>query len=42
VEEPAVISHGETEQEAIDNIIDALELCLEHEQELQAGQIKAE
>jgi len=36
VEEPAAISHGETEQEALDNIIDALELCLEHEQELQA------
>ncbi len=27
-EEPAAISHGETEQEALDNIIDALELCL--------------
>jgi len=36
-EEPAAISHGETEQEALDNIIDALELCLEHEQELQAA-----
>jgi len=35
-EEPAAISHGETEQEALDNIIDALELCLEHERELQA------
>jgi predicted RNase H-like HicB family nuclease len=35
-EEPAAISHGETEQEALDNIIDALELCLEHEKEWQA------
>jgi DNA-binding transcriptional MerR regulator len=36
-EEPAAISQGETEQEAIDNIIDALELCLEHEREFQAS-----
>ena len=36
-EEPAAISHGETEQEALDNICDALELCLEHERELQAA-----
>lgn len=36
-EEPAAISHGETEQEALDNIADALELCLEHEKELQAA-----
>jgi predicted RNase H-like HicB family nuclease len=36
-EEPAAISHGETEQEALDNILDALELCLEHEKELQAA-----
>ena len=36
-EEPAAISHGGTEQEALDNIIDALELCLEHENELQAA-----
>ncbi|MBU4233885.1 MAG: MerR family transcriptional regulator [Desulfobacterales bacterium] len=35
-EEPAAISHGETEQEALDNITEALELCLEHERELQA------
>jgi len=41
VEEPAAISHSETEQEALDNIIDALELCLEHERELQAGESKA-
>lgn len=36
-EEPAAISHGGTEQEALDNIIDALELCLEHEKEFQAA-----
>jgi predicted RNase H-like HicB family nuclease len=36
-EEPAAISEGETEQEALDNIIDALELCLEHEREWQAA-----
>ncbi|MCK9374990.1 MAG: MerR family transcriptional regulator [Syntrophobacterales bacterium] len=36
-EEPAAISHGATEQEAVGNIIDALELCLEHEKELQAA-----
>jgi predicted RNase H-like HicB family nuclease len=41
-EEPAAISHGETEQEALDNIIDALELCLEHEKELQAAKEKAQ
>lgn len=35
-EEPAAISEGETEQEALDNIIDALELCLEHEREWQS------
>lgn len=35
-EEPAAVSHGATEQEALDNIIDALELCLEHEREWQA------
>ena len=40
VEEPAAISHGDTEQEALGNIIDALELCLEHEREL-AGESKA-
>jgi DNA-binding transcriptional MerR regulator len=33
-EEPAAISHGGTEQEALDNITDALELCLVHEEEL--------
>jgi len=31
---PAAISQGDTEQEAIDNIIDALELCLSTEEEL--------
>jgi predicted RNase H-like HicB family nuclease len=36
-EEPAAISHGATEPEALDNILDALELCLEHEKELQAA-----
>jgi len=36
-EEPAAISHGATEQEALDNITDALELCLEHEKEWRAG-----
>jgi DNA-binding transcriptional MerR regulator len=36
-EEPAAISEGETEQDALDNIIDALELCLEHEREWQAA-----
>lgn len=43
-EEPAAISHGETEQEALDNIIDALELCLEHEKEwhtAKAGETQA-
>jgi DNA-binding transcriptional MerR regulator len=41
-EEPAAISHGETEQEALDNIIDALQLCLDHEEELQAAKEKAQ
>ncbi|RJR33828.1 MAG: MerR family transcriptional regulator [Deltaproteobacteria bacterium] len=36
-EEPAAVSEGETEQEALDNIIDALELSLEHEREWQAA-----
>jgi predicted RNase H-like HicB family nuclease len=35
---PAAISQGETEQEALDNIIDALELCLDHMKELQASE----
>jgi predicted RNase H-like HicB family nuclease len=41
-EEPAAISHGGTEQEALDNIMDALELCLVHEEELQAAKEKAQ
>lgn len=36
-QEPWAISQGKTEQEALDNIIDALELGLEHEREWQAG-----
>ena len=39
-EEPAAISHGGTEKEALDNIIDALKLCLAHEMELQARKAK--
>ena len=41
-EEPAAISHGGTEQEALDNIMDALELCLVHEGELQAAKEKTQ
>jgi DNA-binding transcriptional MerR regulator len=41
IQEPWAISQGETEQEALDNIIDALELGLEHEEELQAAKEKA-
>lgn len=41
IQEPWAISQGETEQEALDNIIDALELGLEHERELQAATEKA-
>jgi predicted RNase H-like HicB family nuclease len=41
-QEPWAISQGETEQEALDNIIDALELGLEHERELQAAKEKAQ
>lgn len=33
---PAVITEGETEQEAIDNVIDAIELCLTVKKELEA------
>ena len=40
-EEPAAISYGRTEQEALDNIMDALELCLEHERDLQTAKEKA-
>jgi DNA-binding transcriptional MerR regulator len=41
-QEPWAISQGETEQEALDNIIDALELGLEHERELEAAKEKAQ
>jgi len=37
---PAAISQGESEQEALDNIIDALELCLDHEKEVQASEVR--
>jgi DNA-binding transcriptional MerR regulator len=40
-EEPAAISHGATEQEAMDNIQDAIELCFEHEKEIQARKAQA-
>jgi len=40
-EVPAAISQGETEQEAVDNIIDALELCLTTEEELGKRRAKA-
>lgn len=33
---PAAISQGDTEQEALDNIEDAIELCMEVEEELEA------
>lgn len=38
---PAAISQGYTEQEALDNIIDALELCLETEREMLSGKNQA-
>ena len=38
---PAAISQGETEQEAIDNIIDALELSLSTEEELKKRKARA-
>jgi DNA-binding transcriptional MerR regulator len=41
VEEPAAISQGETEQEALDNIIEVLEEHLEYERERQAGKARA-
>jgi predicted RNase H-like HicB family nuclease len=34
---PAAISQGETIQEALDNLVDAIELCLEAEVELRRG-----
>jgi predicted RNase H-like HicB family nuclease len=41
VEEPAAISQGETEQEAIDNIIEALEEHFEYVKEQEAGKAQA-
>jgi len=38
---PAAISQGETIQEALDNIDDAIGLCLETEAELQAARVQA-
>ena len=38
---PAAISQGETTQEALDNVIDAIELCLETERDLQEAGAKA-
>ncbi|MBW1992799.1 MAG: MerR family transcriptional regulator [Deltaproteobacteria bacterium] len=41
-EEPAAISHGATIPEALDNIMDALELCLKHEKEWQVQKAQDE
>jgi predicted RNase H-like HicB family nuclease len=38
---PAAISQGETIQEALDNLTDAIELCLEAEEELGTGRVQA-
>jgi DNA-binding transcriptional MerR regulator len=38
---PAAISQGETIQEAIDNVTDAIELCLEAEEELGMNRVQA-
>jgi DNA-binding transcriptional MerR regulator len=38
---PGAISEGETEQEALDNITDALEEVLKHEKAMQAGKAQA-
>jgi len=38
---PAAISQGETIQEALDNVLDAIELCLEAEAELKDGRVHA-
>ena len=40
-EKLVTISQGETTQEALDNLGDAIELCLEFEEELRQGRIKA-
>jgi len=38
---PAAISQGETIQEALDNIVDAIALCLETEAELRTSRVQA-
>jgi len=38
---PAAISQGETIQEALDNVVDAIELCLEVEAELKNARVRA-
>lgn len=39
---PAAISQGDTIQEALDNVVDAIELCLEVEAELKNVRVQAE
>lgn len=39
-EVPAAISQGETIQEALDNLVDAVELCLETESELRSSRVQ--
>lgn len=38
---PAAISHGETIQEALENVTDAIKLCLEAEEELGTNRVQA-
>jgi predicted RNase H-like HicB family nuclease len=38
---PAAISQGETIQEALDNLVDAIELCLEAEAEIRSNRVQA-
>ena len=38
---PAAISQGETSQEALDNLVDAIELCLEAEADMRSGRVRA-
>lgn len=38
---PAAISQGETIQEALDNLVDAIELCLEAEAEMRNSRVQA-
>jgi predicted RNase H-like HicB family nuclease len=38
---PAAVSQGDTIQEALDHIVDAIELCLEAETELETGRVRA-